>query len=75
MADNSTIRIEDIGLNATESPSDESFNLRYVRDNAERVAITRVLGRANGNLSKAADMLGVSRPTLYDMMNRFGFKS
>ena len=31
-------------------------------------------GRVNGNLSKAAELLGVSRPTLYDLMHRFGLK-
>ena len=39
-----------------------------------RSAVLRVLGRVNGNLSKAADLLGVSRPTLYDLMHRFGLK-
>jgi two-component system NtrC family response regulator len=34
----------------------------------------RALGRVNGNLTRAAEMLGVSRPTLYDLMHRFGLK-
>ena len=34
----------------------------------------KVLGRVNGNIVKAAEMLGVSRPTLYDLMHRFGLK-
>ena len=34
----------------------------------------RALARVNGNLSKAADLLGVSRPTLYDLLNRFGLR-
>ncbi len=74
MADNATIRLEDIGLDASGVEEGDDFNLRTVRDIAERTAITRVLSRANGNLSKAAELLGVSRPTLYDLMNRFGFK-
>ena len=37
-------------------------------------AIIAVLGRVNGNVAKAADILGVSRPTLYDLMHRFGLK-
>jgi len=52
----------------------DTLNLRQVREHAERNAVLRVLGRVNGNLSKAADLLGVSRPTLYDLMHRFGLK-
>jgi two-component system NtrC family response regulator len=45
-----------------------------VRDEAERQAVLRAVARADGNLSQAADMLGISRPTLYDLMHRFGLK-
>jgi len=45
-----------------------------VRDDAERGAVLRALARADGNLSKAADLLGISRPTLYDLLHRFGLK-
>ena len=51
-----------------------SFSLRQVRDDAERAAVVKVLGRVNGNIVKAADVLGVSRPTLYDLMRRFGIR-
>src|SRR5208282_1628200 len=37
--------------------------------------VRRALGRVNGNLSKAADLLGISRPTLYELIHRFGLKS
>ena len=50
------------------------LNLRQVRDEAEKRAVIRVLGRVNGNLSQAAEMLGVSRPTLYDILHRFGLR-
>ena len=50
------------------------LNLRHVRDEAERRAVVRVLGRVNGNIARAAEVLGVSRPTLYDLMNRFGIQ-
>jgi two-component system NtrC family response regulator len=73
MAETSLIGASDIGLSAYagESPL---LNLRQARDEAEKDALLRVLGRVNGNLSRAAELLGVSRPTLYDLMHRFGLK-
>ena len=73
MADGSGIGAADIGLSAGNGDA-AALNLRQVRDVAERHAVLRVLGRVNGNLSKAAELLGVSRPTLYDLMHRFGLK-
>jgi two-component system NtrC family response regulator len=73
MAEGQTIRADDIGLQAAEE-NPEMLNLRQVRDDAEKQAVVRVLGRANGNLSRASELLGVSRPTLYDLMHRFGLK-
>jgi two-component system NtrC family response regulator len=73
MAESSTIGVNDIGI----APRDQEYvalNLRQVRDDAEMTAVISVLGRVNGNLSKAAELLGVSRPTLYDLMHRFGLK-
>jgi two-component system NtrC family response regulator len=73
MAETLTITAADIGI-APGDVDDAVFNLRQVRDDAERSAVLRVLGRVNGNLSKAAELLGVSRPTLYDLMHRLGLK-
>ena len=71
MTDGAQISAEDLGLAAA---GREPVNLREVRDEAERKAITKVLGRVNGNIASAAELLGVSRPTLYDLINRHGLK-
>lgn len=75
MADGSQITRDDIGLesNSTENCAD-FIDLRHVRDEAERSAVATALGRANGNLLRASELLGVSRPTLYDLMHRLGLK-
>ncbi len=48
--------------------------LREVRDEAERHALQHAIGLTEGNVARAAELLGVSRPTLYDLMKRFGFR-
>jgi two-component system NtrC family response regulator len=73
MADGSTISAADVNLGPAASEI-AVLNLRQVREDAEKGAVLRVLGRVNGNLSKAAELLGVSRPTLYDLMERFGLR-
>ena len=73
MADGSQITREDIGLQ-TADDENAYIDLRQVRDDAERTAVATALGRANGNLARAAEMLGISRPTLYDIMHRIGLR-
>lgn len=73
MADGPTIGAADIGLAGADADM-AVLNLRQIREHAEKNAVVRVLGRVNGNLSKAAELLGVSRPTLYDLMHRFGLR-
>jgi two-component system NtrC family response regulator len=50
------------------------FNLKEVRTRAERQAIRQALSITNGNVSKTAELLGVSRPTLYDLMEKYGVR-
>lgn len=74
MAEGGHITAEDMGLDLPEDGEAPVLDLRQIRDEAERRAILAALGRSNGNVVKAAEMLGVSRPTLYDLMHRFGLK-
>ena len=75
MAEGPQISSSDLGLNFADSlPTERSLDLRSIRDSADKKAVISALGRVNGNMVKTAELLGVSRPTLYDLMNRFNLK-
>jgi two-component system, NtrC family, response regulator len=78
MADTDRLTCEDLGLPspASDEASAErsDLDLRTVREAAERQAIVAALARSNGNIVKASEILGVSRPTLYDLMRRLSIK-
>jgi two-component system NtrC family response regulator len=78
MAETDRLSCDDLGLPApvTGEPGAErsDLDLRTVREGAERVAILGALARSNGNIVKASEILGVSRPTLYDLMRRLSIK-
>ncbi|PVX36297.1 PEP-CTERM-box response regulator transcription factor [Janthinobacterium sp. 78] len=76
MSDGPQIAADDLGLpaSAQATPVDEAINLRQAREAAEYKVMVRALARADGNIAKAAELLGVSRPTLYDLMGHHGIK-
>ncbi|MCL4696725.1 MAG: PEP-CTERM-box response regulator transcription factor [Burkholderiaceae bacterium] len=79
MADGDRLKAEDLGLAASERDEGvgevrSDLNLRAIRDEAERGAIVTALARTNGNIGRAAELLGISRPTIYDLMKRLGIK-
>ncbi|WP_374584656.1 PEP-CTERM-box response regulator transcription factor [Pseudoduganella sp.] len=74
MADGPAITADDLGLSGAPLEA-EPFNLRQVRDEAEYKAIVRALARVEGNIVKASELLGVSRPTLYDLLERHAIKA
>jgi two-component system, NtrC family, response regulator len=73
MAEGKYVTAEDLGLSASVEPP--SLNLRVVRQQAETRAIRQALIRTGGNISRAADMLGVTRPTLYDLMQKHDIRA
>lgn len=73
MADGPQISADDLGLQAS-TTMEEPINLRKVREEAEYKALVKALARVDGNVVKAAELLGISRPTIYDLMSRHGVK-
>ncbi len=78
MADGDRITAADLGLKLPQADESESteptLDLRTVRERAERQAVVAALSRSDGNIVRAAEMLGVSRPTLYDLMSKLQIK-
>jgi len=73
MADGPQITPPDLGL-PDSAAVEPSVNLRQAREAAEYRVMVQALARVDGNIVKAAELLGVSRPTLYDLMNHHGLK-
>ena len=68
MADGKLVGAEDLDLNAgQDSETDLPLNLKAARERADRKVIRRALARSEGNISNSAKLLGISRPTLYDL--------
>ncbi|HKU79703.1 MAG TPA: PEP-CTERM-box response regulator transcription factor [Rhodanobacteraceae bacterium] len=72
MAEGKQIGPEALRLDA--GGAEEALDLREVRAEAEKRAIRRALTREGGNLSRVAHLLGVSRPTLYDLLEKYELK-
>ena len=72
MADGRTISAADLDLGPPPSPEEsQAINLRAAREVTDRRAIRQALARTDNNISGAAKLLGVSRPTLYDLINQY----
>jgi two-component system NtrC family response regulator len=69
MTDGPLLSAADLGL-ATYGEKPQSLGLREARARAEREVLQLALAQAGSNLSKAAKLLGISRPTLYDLMQQ-----
>ncbi len=74
MADGKLVTAADLGLVPGEGKV-PSLNLREVRADAEGKAIRVALTKSYGNISKAAELLGITRPTLYDLLNKYGLSA
>ncbi len=73
MADGRLVTAEDLDLLA-EAAESAPVNLKAAREEADRRAIRKALAQTDGIISAAARLLGISRPTLYDLLKQYGIQ-
>ncbi|WP_340587842.1 PEP-CTERM-box response regulator transcription factor [Erythrobacter alti] len=71
MADSKLIGAEDLDLGDGEEEGASVLNLKSAREKADRKVIRHALARSEGNITSTAKMLGISRPTLYDLLKQY----
>jgi two-component system NtrC family response regulator len=73
MADGKSVTAEDLDLSRGETVGEEPMpiNLRTARESVDRKVIRQALARTDNNISGAAKLLGISRPTLYDLLKQY----
>ena len=69
MVESKTVTAEDLSLDPPAGDAGH-LSLREARRHAENAAVERALAVSGGNISKAAELLGVTRPTLYEILER-----
>ena len=71
MADGKLLTVADLDLSGTTTDAPDPLNLRAAREAADRRAIHQALIRTESNISATAKLLGISRPTLYDLLKQY----
>jgi two-component system NtrC family response regulator len=71
MADGKSVTAADLDFAATADGDQQPINLRVAREIADRKVIRQAMSRTDNNISGAAKLLGISRPTLYDLLKQY----
>ncbi|WP_375750145.1 PEP-CTERM-box response regulator transcription factor [Vibrio sp. HN007] len=74
MCDNKQIGAFDLNLMNEEHKEQLVLNLKTVREEAEKQAVSRALSIGDGNMSNTAGLLGITRPTLYSLIEKYGLR-
>ncbi|TIX50202.1 PEP-CTERM-box response regulator transcription factor [Alteraurantiacibacter aquimixticola] len=75
MADGKLVHAEDLDLGTAAEEEGDVLNLKSAREQADRKVIRHALARSEGNISSTAKMLGISRPTLYDLLKQYDLQT
>ena len=71
MADGKLVAAADLDFEGEEDEDEEVLNLKSAREQSDRKVIRHALARSEGNISSTAKLLGISRPTLYDLLKQY----
>ena len=74
MAEGKYVTPENLELKDPSSAGEDGTTLRASRDSREKDLVRLAMEKAEGNVSRAAAELGISRPTLYQLLTRYGLK-
>ncbi len=75
MAEGKLVKAEDLDLDESEDGEEMPLNLKQAREEADRRMIRQALARSQGNISMTAKLLGISRPTLYDLLKQYDLQA
>ena len=75
MADGKLVTAADLDLQGGAGDDADVLNLKSARERADRKAIRHALARSEGNISNTARLLGISRPTLYDLLKQYDLQA
>ena len=71
MADGKLVQAADLDLSDPDEAVAKALNLKSAREQTDRKIIRHALARSEGNISNTAKLLGISRPTLYDLLKQY----
>jgi two-component system NtrC family response regulator len=71
MADGKLVGAADLDFAGDDEEDEEVLNLKSAREQSDRRVIRHALARSEGNISSTAKLLGISRPTLYDLLKQY----
>jgi two-component system NtrC family response regulator len=74
MADGNYVRAADMELDDSNPEQVMPLNLREAREDSDRKTLKRALALCDNNISTAANVLGIARPTMYKLLDKYGLK-
>ncbi|MCX7863948.1 MAG: PEP-CTERM-box response regulator transcription factor [Novosphingobium sp.] len=75
MADEKLVSAADLDLREPDEEAINALNLKSAREQTDRKVIRHALARSEGNISNTARLLGISRPTLYDLLKQYNLQA